>query len=90
MESNSKKLNIKYFTYILYSKEKDRYYVGQTSNLDDRINRHRNSGSKSTKFTNDWELVYCELFESRSEAVQREQFIKEQKSRRFIQSLLNL
>ena len=38
-----------YHVYILYSKTLDQYYIGQTENLTDRIFRHANSGSKSTK-----------------------------------------
>jgi predicted GIY-YIG superfamily endonuclease len=30
-----------YYVYILYSKEKDRYYIGQTENVEKRLNEHR-------------------------------------------------
>jgi len=61
-----------FYVYILYSKELDRYYIGQTENLDERIFRHTNSGSKSTKAANDWVLKHQEKFNTRSEAVRRE------------------
>ncbi len=61
-----------FYVYILYSKELDRYYIGQTENLDDRLYRHTNSGSKSTKMANDWVLKYKEEFQTRNEAVGRE------------------
>ena len=79
----------KYFIYILYSKSIDRFYIGHTVDLENRLFRHRNSGSKSTKIARDWELVYNESYATRSEAIQRERHIKKQKSRRFIESLLN-
>jgi putative endonuclease len=78
----------KYFIYILYSKAIDRFYIGHTIDLEERLFRHRNSGSKSTKNARDWELVYVESCASRSAAMQRERYIKDQKSRRFIESLL--
>ena len=74
--------------YILFSKSIDRYYIGQTQNLEDRLYRHRNSGSKSTKKAKDWELVYTEYFISRSLAVTRELEIKSKKSRVYINLLI--
>jgi putative endonuclease len=61
-----------FYVYILYSKELDRFYIGQTENLDDRLYRHTNSGSKSTKMANDWVLKHKEEFQTRNEAVRRE------------------
>jgi putative endonuclease len=54
--------------YIIYSAFLDRYYVGSTANIEDRLFRHKNSGSKSTKSASDWALVYSEEFDTRSEA----------------------
>ena len=75
--------------YIIYSVFLDRYYVGSTANIDDRLFRHKNSGSKSTKSASDWVLVYSEDFETRSEAVKRELEIKGKKSRKYLESLIN-
>jgi len=77
-----------YTVYILYSASVDRYYVGQTSNLKERLYRHNHSGSKSTKKANDWELVYTEEFNTRAEAVTRESAIKKKKSREYIMKLI--
>lgn len=77
-----------YFVYILFSKSLDRYYIGQTENLNDRIYRHNNSGSKSTKAASDWELKYFEEFATRSEAVERESGIKKKKKRSYIEWLI--
>ena len=74
--------------YIIYSASLDRYYVGSTGNIEDRMFRHNNSGSKSTKSASDWVLVYSEDFETRSEAVQRELEIKGKKSRKYIERLV--
>ena len=74
--------------YIIYSKSIDSFYVGQTSNLADRLRRHNNSGSKATKKAKDWTLMHEELFETRSEAVSRETYIKKQKSKAFIERLI--
>lgn len=78
-----------FYVYIIYSKELDRYYIGHTENLDDRIFRHTNSGSKSTKAVSDWVLKHKEKFNTRSEAMKRESEIKKKKSRKHIEWLIS-
>ena len=80
---------MQFFVYILYSNILDQYYTGQTSDLADRLFRHNNSGSKSTKKAKDWICVYTESFETRSEAVHRENEIKAKRNRKYIEELIN-
>ena len=79
---------MQFFIYILYSQSIDQYYIGSTENLVDRIFRHNNSGSKATKKTNDWKLVYTESFNSKGQAIKREFEIKKKKSRKYIKWLI--
>lgn len=82
-----------YYGYILYSAVVDRYYVGQTSNLEDRLKRHNQGRSKYTKSGIPWNLVYKESFENQTDAKEKERKIKNSESRedlvRFIQSESN-
>jgi putative endonuclease len=75
-------------TYILYSISKDRFYIGHTANLEDRIKRHNSGRSKSTKYGIPWEIVYTKEFTSQAEAYQFEMHIKSKKSRNFINRLI--
>ena len=77
-----------FYVYILYSESFDQYYTGHSENLDDRLFRHNNSGSKATKKANDWKIVYSETFNSKSEAGAREIEIKKKKSRKYIEWLI--
>jgi putative endonuclease len=77
-----------FYVYILYSPSLDQYYVGHSADLADRLFRHTNSGSKSTKKANDWVLKYSEEFSTRAEATQREMEIKRKKSRKYIEWLI--
>ena len=79
--------NLHYYVYMLYSESIDQFYIGATENLENRIFRHNNSGSKATKKARDWKLFHSEIFKSRSEAINRELEIKRKKSRSYIQSL---
>ena len=77
-----------YYTYIIYSKTIDKYYVGSCQDVQERLKDHLNSRSKYTKRTKDWELKYFETSSSRSDAYQREIQIKKMKSRKYIESLI--
>ena len=61
-----------FYVYILYSLTIDQYYIGHSYDIEERLFRHTNSGSKATKKANDWKLVYKEEFELRAEAYSRE------------------
>ncbi|MBC7847118.1 MAG: GIY-YIG nuclease family protein [Flavobacterium sp.] len=77
-----------YYTYIIYSKTIDKYYVGSCQDVQERLKDHLNSRSKYTKQAKDWELKYFETSSSRSDAYQREMQIKKMKSRKYIESLI--
>jgi len=77
-----------FFVYILYSKSADRYYVGQSENLEQRLQFHNSGGVFSTKPYGSWELKYTENFRTRSEAMRREREIKKRKNRRYIENLI--
>jgi len=78
-----------YFVYILQSKKNNKFYIGQTKNLERRITYHNARYSKSTKSGIPWELKYLEKYSTRSEAVRRESEIKNMKSREYILKLIS-
>ena len=43
-----------HYCYVIYSTALDRYYVGQTSDFDNRIEMHNNGFSKYTSKAKDW------------------------------------
>ena len=66
-----------YYVYMLKSKGlKPVTYVGYTKDIKKRITLH-NSG-KGAKFTKgrSWKLIYKEIFKSKSKAISREYYIK--------------
>ena len=77
-----------YTVYILHSLAKDKFYIGYTSNLTERIVRHNQKSKGFTGSTNDWRLVYHEDFISQSEAIKRERQIKSWKSKIKIKELI--
>ena len=77
-----------YYVYILYSAKADRYYTGQTENLELRLQSHNIGLVTSTQAYGPWKLKYSEAYETRSEAMRREREIKARKSRRYIEELI--
>jgi putative endonuclease len=78
-----------YCVYILFSKSRNRYYIGSTGdNLTERIRRHNSAHKGFTANTTDWKHVYTEKFDSKIEALKRERQIKSWKSRLMIENLI--
>ncbi len=67
---------MKYFFYIIRSQVTGEFYLGQSSNLEERMIRHNSIRSKYTKRGVPWSLVYYEVFLSRKDAINRERFLK--------------
>jgi len=81
---------MKFYFYILYSKQLNFYYQGHTGNtLEERLRKHNSNHKGFTSRTNDWEIVYFETFQTKSEAYQREMEVKKMKSRKYIVALIN-
>jgi len=78
-----------FYIYIIYSKKADRYYVGQTDDIANRLLAHQSGISKYTSIADDWILMYSELFETRNEAIIRENEIKKKKSRKYVEWLIS-
>src|SRR5688572_24134318 len=78
-----------YFVYILYSEITGKYYVGQTENIENRLQIHNSGRNLSTKAGLPWILKYTEEFPTRTEAANREIEIKKKKSRKYIEWLIS-
>jgi putative endonuclease len=79
-----------YYLYILQSLATGTYYIGTTSDLEDRLHRHNSGRSKYTKRHVPWKLVYQEEYPTRSAAMKRERQLKNWKSRDRIESLVRM
>lgn len=75
------------FVYVLGCTDRHgtRTYVGWTNDIAKRLSRHNTGkGARSTRGRR-WQLLYVEYFQSRTEAMRREYFLK--KERRFRRKL---
>ena len=76
-----------FVTYVLYSSNHDKIYIGYTSDLIDRYHSHNEFSTKgyTIKFR-PWQVVYVEFFESKLEAMKREKELKSSRGRDFIRT----
>ncbi len=77
-----------FFTYILYSDSKDRYYIGSTEDIHFRLARHNAGATPSTKAGRPWRIVYTEEFQTKTDALVCENDIKKMKNRKYIETLI--
>lgn len=76
------------YVYVIQS-ETGLSYIGQTENLEKRLQQHNLGKSGYTKRCKNWRLVYSEEFSTRKEAMLREAELKSSKGRKFVRSLLD-
>jgi putative endonuclease len=76
--------------YILKSLKSGQYYVGETSNIDQRMVFHNSmeSNTNSTKSGIPWEIKYIIEVQDRNIALKIESHIKSMKSRVYIENMI--
>jgi putative endonuclease len=77
--------------YIIYSESADKYYVGYSENVYRRVKKHNSSPFKTyTSKFRPWVLkASFEVGEDRGRAMKIEKYIKKQKSRKFIEKIID-
>ena len=80
-----------FYLYVLFSERSGRYYVGHTSDPERRLMEHNTCEElKYTSKFRPWVLMLAfEVSESRGKAIMVEKFIKKQKSKSFLKSLID-
>ncbi len=77
-----------YFVYILQSQLDKSYYIGYTSNLENRLREHNFGKTGYTKLKRPWRLIYKEEFLTRSEAIKRERYLKRLKNKKALEKII--
>jgi putative endonuclease len=65
-----------FWVYIIFSEKYDRFYIGQTNDLDGRIERHNSGYVESTKSFRPWVLKLALSKDNRSESMVLEKKLK--------------
>ncbi len=67
---------MKYYVYILFSLKIQKFYIGQTNGIDQRIKRHNSGLENYTSKGIPWQLVFYTCCDSRAESMKLERKIK--------------
>ncbi len=65
-----------FYVYTLYSKSSDKFYIGFTNDIKQRMNNHQSSKVYTTYRMKEWKLVYYEVCLSKKDATTREKQLK--------------
>ena len=65
-----------FYMYVFFSPKSRKFYIGSTKDLKKRFESHIIGSNFSTKYVNDWQLIYYESFISRTLAFSREKSLK--------------
>jgi putative endonuclease len=78
-----------YTVYILHSPTYNKIYIGYTSNMAQRFLSHNELSPKGwTARFRPWNILYTEEYQSKTEAMQRERFLKSGQGREFTHTML--
>ena len=77
-----------YITYIIQSEKTDQFYIGQTCNLEYRLQKHNSEKVFSTKNRGPWKLIYKKKFDTRAAAMKHEKELKKIKNKRYLLELI--
>lgn len=66
--------------YVIKSEVDGDLYIGVTGNLKRRLEEHNQGMSRATKFRRPFELIYCEGYKLKKDALIREKKLKQYKN----------
>jgi len=69
-----------YCVYVLKSEKDGKLYIGITSDLKRRLAEHNAGANQSTKHRGQFQLIYCEVYRSKKDALTRERKLKQFKN----------
>jgi putative endonuclease len=78
---------MKYTVYVLFSKSYKKFYTGNTIDLEKRLREHNSGKTKSIKAFRPWEVIYTEEYNSETEAIKRERYLKSGSGREYLKRL---
>ena len=70
--------------YIIYSSVLDKFYTGQTQDIERRLEEHNRGKTSFSAKGMPWTLVFSKECPSRSQALKLEKFIKKRGAARFL------
>jgi len=77
-----------YYIYILLSFKDNKFYIGFTKNLNQRLKQHKNGEVKSTRNRRPLRLIFYEAYLNKFDALRREKYFKTTKGKTTLRQML--
>lgn len=78
-----------FYIYAIKSLVRNYIYIWLTNNIKRRINEHNSGRNKTTKPYKPFELIYSAKFEKRTDAREKEKYLKSGSGKEFLKELIN-
>ncbi len=78
-----------WYVYVLKSEKDDRHYTGMSQHVEERLIAHNQGKVRSTRSRRPFQLIYQEKVGSRSEARQRERYLKSAAGREMLKIIFS-
>ncbi len=79
-----------FYVYVLHSEKDNKFYTGFTNNIRRRIEEHQTGKVESTKNRRPLKLIYYEAYLEKSDAQNREIFLKSGSGKNYIKKQLKV
>ena len=73
-----------YYVYIIESKTDQSWYYGFSENPEKRLHFHNEGKSTYTKSKRPWKLIFSRSFDTKTEALKFEQYLKRTRNKEYI------
>ena len=70
-----------YFVYVLLSERDGKFYIGSSSNVEQRVVQHNSGKNTSTVNRRPLKLIFYEAFPTKTDALRREHYFKTTKGK---------
>ena len=78
-----------YCVYVLFSRKDHLLYIGFSTNLSNRIVKHNSGGNTSTAFRTPLDLIFCEFYLFKQDALKRKKYFKTNMGKKALKLMLN-
>jgi putative endonuclease len=82
-------MELPYCVYILFSSKDNLLYIGYSSNLTERVKKHNSGGVISTAPRRPLQLIFCEYYLFKEDAMKRESYFKTTMGKKAIKLMLS-
>jgi len=81
-------MKLKYCVYVLQSLKDKFLYIGYSEDLKERLTKHFHGEVKSTAPRRPLNLIFCEYFVSKKDAMRREKYLKSSAGKKGLKLIL--